>query len=295
MENRSVSDENLLIDVASDFVALESCLTEQLIGAAGDTSTGEVDPATEALRGARAAVLKESRRELEQAKEGIIQFIASSWSPLPLKPVPGLLRSARGSIAMIPLSCCDQILCQLIVFIEQELMRDVESSERQCDAAKMELLADALTSVEYYLERFDTKGDDDRSSLAVALTALERLGYPLISMENNEENIDASQNTCSEAASTQQSVADLDETTAAIEHNTGEQTEDALEEAVEDAEPEEDHVLDVEMAEEQFDIVEPQSVEPQSVEPQSVEPQSVEPQSVEPQSVEPQSVEPQSV
>lgn len=164
----SVQDEKLLLSVADNLVEVEASLAHLM----GDGS-GTGDGANEALRMAREAVLKESRGDLDQAKEGIAQFIHSDGSLIPLKPVPGLLHSVQGSISMVPLPQCELVLDRLSQYVAQELIE----KQSEPDAESMELLADALTSVEYYLERFDLRGDDDRSMLDIAEKALEGLGY----------------------------------------------------------------------------------------------------------------------
>ena len=121
-------------------------------------------------------VIKEARTGLEQAKDAIIEFIASQWNHEHLARVPQLLTQVRGGLAMIPLQRAADLLKACTRYIDEQLLvRQAVPNWQNLDT-----LADAITSVEYYLERL---AEDHASQgdliLDVAEESLESLGYPL--------------------------------------------------------------------------------------------------------------------
>lgn len=121
-------------------------------------------------------VIKEARNGLEQAKDAIIEFIASQWNHEHLARVPELLTQVRGGLAMIPLERAATLLETCNRYIQEQLL----ARKAVPDWQSLDTLADAITSVEYYLERLS----EDHASqsdliLDVAEDSLANLGYTL--------------------------------------------------------------------------------------------------------------------
>ncbi|MHA5866356.1 hypothetical protein ACVSMD_28335, partial [Pseudomonas aeruginosa] len=118
----------------------------------------------------------EARNGLEQAKDAIIEFIASQWNHEHLARVPELLTQVRGGLAMIPLERAATLLETCNRYIQEQLL----ARKAVPDWQSLDTLADAITSVEYYLERLS----EDHASqsdliLDVAEDSLANLGYTL--------------------------------------------------------------------------------------------------------------------
>ncbi|NIR45882.1 MAG: histidine kinase, partial [Gemmatimonadetes bacterium] len=107
------------------------------------------EEAQEQLDGAFGSVVRESRVGLEQAKEAIIEFVATQWNHACLTDVPGKLREIRGSLNMIPLSRASAVLAACERYVADDLL----ASERVPEWQMLDTLADAITSIDYYLER----------------------------------------------------------------------------------------------------------------------------------------------
>lgn len=165
----------VLMDVAGALLYVEATLAG-MVGPADEGGAEESHLPTTDVAQIHQLVIKEARNGLEQAKDAIIEFIASQWNHEHLARVPELLTQARGGLAMIPLPRAAALLgaCNRYI-LEQLLARKAVPNWQSLDT-----LADAITSVEYYLERLS----EDHASqgdliLDVAEESLAALGYPL--------------------------------------------------------------------------------------------------------------------
>ncbi|MGH8435236.1 MAG: Hpt domain-containing protein, partial [Pseudomonas sp.] len=165
----------VLMDVAGALLYVEATLAG-MVGPADDGSREESHLPTTDVAQIHQLVIKEARNGLEQAKDAIIEFIASQWNHEHLARVPELLTQARGGLAMIPLARAAALLQACNRYIQEQLLARKAVPNWQ----SLDTLADAITSVEYYLERLT----EDHASqgdliLDVAEESLETLGYPL--------------------------------------------------------------------------------------------------------------------
>lgn len=166
-----------------------SAIDNQLATAAQQLSPGMVIPpeqdqalfndseeAQEQLDSAFASVLKESRIGLEQAKEAIIEFVATQWNHACLVDVPELLREIRGSLNMVPLPEASKVIAACESYVNEVLLTGQQVPEWQM----LDTLADAITSIDYYLERMiDDPNVDVEAVLDVAAESVAELGYPI--------------------------------------------------------------------------------------------------------------------
>ncbi|MBP8184287.1 MAG: Hpt domain-containing protein [Pseudomonas sp.] len=172
---RSQPSDAVLMDVAGALLYVEATLAG-MVGPADDASHEQNHLPTTDVAQIHQLVIKEARTGLEQAKDAIIEFIASQWDHEHLARVPDLLTQVRGGLAMIPLTRAADLLRACNRYIQEQLLvRKAVPNWQDLDT-----LADAITSVEYYLERLSedhaTQGD---LILDVAEESLEALGYPL--------------------------------------------------------------------------------------------------------------------
>ena len=171
--------DTVLMDVAGALLYVEATLQGMAddagrnSGAATASSEpGHVSP--EHVVKARAAVIEESRAGLENAKDAISEYHATGFNPAALDLVPDILHSVRGGLLMIPLAYPGALLQSCIEFIRQQLIeKRVKPTWRELDT-----LADAITSIEYYLERLGDRFPGDEDILAIAEDAVAALGYP---------------------------------------------------------------------------------------------------------------------
>jgi chemosensory pili system protein ChpA (sensor histidine kinase/response regulator) len=164
----------VLMQVAGKMIEIESAL-ELLASGSGKSATNS-SPGINTLDQAQESVLRESRNGLEQAKDAIIEYIASQWNREHLANVPKHLREISGGLEMIPLQKPAVILESCANFIGQQLLEAAITP----DWSSLDTLADAIASVEYYLERLTgDREEEDELLLSVAEDSIAMLGYPI--------------------------------------------------------------------------------------------------------------------
>lgn len=164
---------DLLMGVAGKIIEIENALELMASGAAHGDNEG---PGVNALDQAQESVLRESRNGLEQAKDAIIEYIASQWNCAHLNNVPTHLREIGGGLDMVPLHKPAAILRSCADYIQQQLLEKQLTPEW----TTLDTLADAIASVEYYLERLSgDREEEDEMLLGVAEDSVQALGYPI--------------------------------------------------------------------------------------------------------------------
>ena len=162
--------EDQLLEMASAFLEIESSLT-LTIDKADERGEGDnFDDVNQAM----AAVIQETRHTLGIVKEQVVEFIASGFDLSNIQAVPGNLRSLAGGLRVINQQRACNILNAAADYVEKDLL------EEQCrpELSQMDDLADAITSVDYYLERlFESAKDPYVQMIEVAESAIEKLGY----------------------------------------------------------------------------------------------------------------------
>ncbi|MGY4491155.1 Hpt domain-containing protein [Pseudomonas sp. TE3610] len=165
--------DSVLMDVAGALLYVESTLA----GMVGPDEPVRADesrlPSTD-LTQIHQLVIKEARFGLQQAKDMISEYLESAGARERLQPLPELLTQVRGALAMIPLTRAAGLLETCNHYIKAHLLVEPQQPE----APQLDNLADALTAIEYYLERLseDPQAPGDRL-LDVAEEGLAALGY----------------------------------------------------------------------------------------------------------------------
>lgn len=178
--NRELSAEQLM-SIAGNIIEIENSL---------DALT-EITPRSDVpadsdvtLSRAKESVLRESRNGLEHAKDAIIEYIASQWDRSHLHTVPDTLREIRGGLEIMPLPRPARILGACARYIEEQLL----TQESTPQWSSLDTLADAITSVEYYLERLSSgvRKEENDLLLGVAEESVAALGYGVAKTPRNE-------------------------------------------------------------------------------------------------------------
>lgn len=166
----------LLMDVAGALLYVEATLS------GGDDRPQARVPATpqdalaqDGLAKAREAVVRECRAGLEFTKDKIVEYIASQWDRAHIQDVPDTLNTVRGGLQMIGLDRAAMVLVQAANFFRAELFGE----DAQPDWKRMDTLADAISSVEYFLERILEDPESGEHILEIAEKSAADLGYPV--------------------------------------------------------------------------------------------------------------------
>jgi len=168
-----ISSDNLM-DAAAKLLEVEGSLNSQFNKDAKDKQDGAPPSMDIAMLTAQETVLFECQNGLEQAKDAIVEFIASQWDIKHVEPLPKLLMEIRGSLEMVNQRRCARILGACSRYIKDKLI----SGNHQPDWQEMDTLADAIAGVEYYLETLDQDVvEEEDTVLAVAEESVANLGY----------------------------------------------------------------------------------------------------------------------
>jgi chemosensory pili system protein ChpA (sensor histidine kinase/response regulator) len=166
-------NDAVLMDIAGALLYIEATLAG-MVGDPDDSKNEQNLMPTTDVGHIHRLVIKEARTGLEHAKDGIIEFIASQWNHDNLANVPYLLNQVRGGLAMIPLQRAAALVETCRRYIEEQLF----ANKVIPDWHNLDTLADAITSVEYYLERLaEDHASQSESILDVAEESLSSLGY----------------------------------------------------------------------------------------------------------------------
>lgn len=180
----SKATDDTLMGIAGAVLAVESALGDwgnnmPVVAAdAGeeqvDDSVGSPQAAAEHQRVTR-QVMKESKDDLVRVREAINAYLDNPQEKSTLKHLPQMLHLIVGSLNMLSYKRVAQVLLSTRAFIEAELIG--KSGVPAQD--KLDALADAIMSVEYYLEAFVNSRVHPSSVLDVAENAVSLLGYPI--------------------------------------------------------------------------------------------------------------------
>lgn len=183
-------DRDVLMDVAGALLFVESSLQGMTSDKRRSDGSGVLTSVPDHVDKARDAVIRECRAGLEEAKDGIVEFIASQWDRGHLTDVPGKLSAVRGGLEIILLLRPASILRQCVLYIEDKLLPD---GVEKPDWRSMDTLADAITSVEYYLERLTDDPETSDDILDIARNSVAQLGYQIADADFGRGERDAAE------------------------------------------------------------------------------------------------------
>ncbi len=167
-----ISNE-VLLAIAGKIITVEASL-DALVGVSARQDEEPAAPTEGHVELAYGSVLRESKKAIEQAKDAIVEYISSQWDPRQLDNVPHLLSEVRGGLDLMHLSRPASIVSACANYVESSLIE----SDEQPEWSKLELLADAVSAVEYYLENYSVDPQNaDQLLLSGAEQCLSGLGF----------------------------------------------------------------------------------------------------------------------
>ncbi len=172
VEGRQQIDEDMLLDIAGALLYVDASLDDQVahLGAGG---SGEDDPSAVENRRTVEVLAHEAIANFAAAREHFVAFIETSWNHAELQDVPRLLGDVSGALRMLDLGTAADYLRGVQQYIEAELIgRQRVPSGRQLDT-----LADAMASLEYYLEALRDRRPGREDILDITRSSLEALRY----------------------------------------------------------------------------------------------------------------------
>lgn len=163
----------VLMDVASALLYVEATLAG-MVGSVEPSLREESRLPTTDLMQIHQLVIKEARIGLEEVKDLIGDYLAAEYDRQHLQSVPALLTQIRGALAMIPLNRAASLLQACNEYLRERVLQGSDHPAHE----QLDHLADALISIEYYLERLaQDPGASSEQVLDRAENSLAALGY----------------------------------------------------------------------------------------------------------------------
>jgi chemosensory pili system protein ChpA (sensor histidine kinase/response regulator) len=189
------ADENALLDIAGALLYVEASLDDQVarLGQSTDAQSQETASTLPAHESQQAldALVKESVANFVQARQCFVAFIEAGWDHAQLHDVPRLLDEVSGAMHLLEQLRAARQLHALSVFTQIELVQ----RQRVPDAMQMDRLADALASLEYYLEALRDHRPQRERILELAEHGLVALGYWPVPAAAEQSLLDAARGT----------------------------------------------------------------------------------------------------
>lgn len=117
------------------------------------------------------SVIKEAQTDMARVKEGITAFIGASDDSQGLPDVPQCMAQIVGGLSMLSKTRA----AELLEACRQYIMHGLMQTKAIPDQAQLDLLADAISSIEYYLEALAEGREDSEAILDRAQASVQQL------------------------------------------------------------------------------------------------------------------------
>jgi chemosensory pili system protein ChpA (sensor histidine kinase/response regulator) len=179
VRGRQPAEESVLLDIAGSLLYVESSLDDHIERLGADQRVAPTVPSSgfelpqAEVRKILDATTKEASANIQQAKQDIVAFIESPWDHSKIEQIPRLLEEISGAMRMLNLPEPAELLGGVIRFAEVELLQH----RRVPSGDQLDLMADAIASIEFYLEAVKEGRRNRDKILDVTRRSLEALGY----------------------------------------------------------------------------------------------------------------------
>ncbi len=167
------ADEGALLDVAGALLYVDASLDDQVsrLGLPDDRAEDEM------LAGEARKVLdvlvREAIANFGDARQAFVAFVETNWDHAELAEVPRVLDEVAGALRMLELPQPADYLTGVKRYTEVELI----GRKRVPNGQQLDTLADALASLEYYLEALREQRPNRNNILDITRQSLETLRY----------------------------------------------------------------------------------------------------------------------
>ncbi len=201
VSDKLAADESELMNVAAAMIAVENSLGE--VSTAKAASSIEVEEGVDAgdaalaqMQGAEQqklmhSVLDEAKVNLAKVKDALTEFSQDNEQRDQLKSIPALLEQIQGSLMILSLNDAANLLTLTNNYIRSNLIK--ETIPPSLD--DINSLADAISSLEYYMESLMGSWGQPEAILNVADQSLQALGINTKEVAVAEEDIEAVEET----------------------------------------------------------------------------------------------------
>jgi hypothetical protein len=167
-------NQAVLEDIADAVLQAETAVNR--LDGQGDTAntvpTGSDSEPVE-LKEARIVLIEESQAGLALAKRAVTAYVESGNDTMHLMNVPGSLETVRGGLVFLGMTRAASIIQAAARFIQEHMLERRDTPKQE----QLEVLADALTGIEFYLESAERSAVGTADVLTLAEDSLAELGY----------------------------------------------------------------------------------------------------------------------
>lgn len=166
------ADEGTLLDVAGALLYVDASLDDQVarLGSGGDAGP---DPSAAESQRTVEVLAQEAIINFAGARERFVAFIETNWDHGELADVPRLLDEVAGALRMLELGQAGDYVVGVKRYVSGELI----GKKRVPGGQQLDTLADAMASLEYYLEALRERRPNREDILEITRGSLEALRY----------------------------------------------------------------------------------------------------------------------
>ena len=174
-----VADEATLMEIASGIVSVEGRLEAAMLGLVAPAPSGkaadESRPERSELQDVQNAVIRESIINLARIKEAIVEYVNDPAKSKSLQSLPARIRETQASLRFLQLERMAVVLESVRQFIGRRLLAQSAAPGQN----ELDCMADAIVSVEFYLEAIQLGRGNPVSMLDNAEACVAALGFPV--------------------------------------------------------------------------------------------------------------------
>ncbi|MDE2139413.1 MAG: Hpt domain-containing protein [Gammaproteobacteria bacterium] len=173
------ADEATLMEIASGIVSVEGRLEAAMLGLVVPAPSGkpadESGPERAELQDVQNAVIRESIINLARIKEAIVEYVNDPAKSKSLQALPNRIREIQASLRFLQLERMAVVLESVRQFIGRRLLAQSAAPGQN----ELDCMADAIVSVEFYLEAIQLGRGNPVSMLDNAEACVVALGFPV--------------------------------------------------------------------------------------------------------------------
>ncbi len=181
-QQQHAADHSQLVEVADTLLYIESTVSalqninlSQAKLAETNALSKDTIIAQSQLAEAEKVVLDEAQSGLALIKRAMASYAESGYDSAHIANLGKSLNSVRGALILLNMSRAAKVTESCMQFVETKLMRTDASGAIQ---QLMETFADAVMSIEYFLEAYIAVHKQDNSILEIAEESVNALGFP---------------------------------------------------------------------------------------------------------------------
>lgn len=168
------ADLNALVDVLMDVENAVAGLVKRVTPGT-NTQVNNSRVSIHQLDEAHALLVSESRSGLSLVKRAISSYLGSDRDLMHLTNVPSTLQSVAGGMSFLSIERGAAVLRACSRYIDARML----NVEQQPNMADLETLADAISSVDYFLESLEANKPIGEGILEIAEESVADLGFPV--------------------------------------------------------------------------------------------------------------------